>query len=99
NAERLDLGQMVSEAVNAVRHRIDESGGTVDTDIATPPVFSDRLALGQILGNLLDNATKYSHPDRPIRISVSARQERDGRVVISVRDNGRGIDPEDHERV
>lgn len=98
-AERLDLEQLVEEAVNAVRHQIDESGGEAVIDISTPPVFSDRLALGQILGNLLDNAIKYGHPDRPIRISVTARQERDGRVVIAVRDNGRGIDPEDHERV
>ena len=98
-AERLDLEQLVTDAVDALRHQIDARGGEVTVDVATPPVFSDRLALGQILGNLLDNAIKYGHADRAVRIAVTARQERDGRVVIAVRDNGRGIDPEDHERV
>ncbi|WMT87389.1 CHASE3 domain-containing protein [Pelagibacterium sp. 26DY04] len=98
-SERLDLAELVEGAVAAVRHQIDETGGEVTIDVSTPPVFSDRLALEQILGNLLDNAIKYRHPDRPIDIAVKGRQERDGRIVIDVRDNGRGIAPEDHERV
>lgn len=98
-SERLDLQELVEGGINAVRHQIDETGGEAMIDVATPPVFSDRLALEQILGNLLDNAIKYRHPDRPIEIAVKGRQERDGRIVIDVRDNGRGIAPEDHERV
>ncbi|WP_332718016.1 sensor histidine kinase [Pelagibacterium mangrovi] len=98
-AERIDLQALTEGAVAAVRHQIDETGGEASVTVSTPPVFSDRLALEQILGNLLDNAIKYRHPDRPIEIAVEGRQERDGRVVIDVRDNGRGIAPEDHERV
>ncbi|HWJ89305.1 MAG TPA: ATP-binding protein [Pelagibacterium sp.] len=98
-AERLDLQAMVEAAVAAVRHQIDKTDGTVSVTVSTPPVFSDRLALEQILGNLLDNAIKYRHPERPVEIAVSGRQERDGRVFIDVCDNGRGIPAEDHERV
>ena len=98
-AERIDLQELAESAVGAVRHQIDESEGDATVDVATPTIFSDRLALEQILGNLLDNAIKYRHPDRPIKIDVKGRQERDGRVVLDVRDNGRGILPEDHDRV
>lgn len=98
-AERIDLQELVEGTVAAVRHQIDETGGKVDLDVTTVPVFSDRLALGQILGNLLDNAIKYRHSSRPLEVSINGRQERDGRIFIDVRDNGRGIAPEDHERV
>lgn len=98
-AERLDLEAMAEAAISAVRHQIDETGGSVSVNISTPPVFSDRLAVEQILGNLVDNAIKYRHPDRPVEIDISGRQERDGRVFIDVSDNGRGVPPEDHERV
>lgn len=98
-AERVDLSQLAQAAVDAVQHQINESGGEAAVDVSTPPVFTDRLALEQILGNLLDNAIKYRHPDRPIHIDIKGRQERDGRIFIDVRDNGRGIAAEDHERV
>ena len=52
------------------------------------PVMADRQRLLQVIGNLLDNAAKYS-PDRST-VTVEASQE-DHHVVISVTDQGRGI--------
>ncbi|MAN78334.1 MAG: histidine kinase [Rhizobiales bacterium] len=98
-AERIDLEELVESAVSAVRHQVTESDGEIIIEVSSPPVFSDRLALEQILGNLLDNAIKYRHPERPIAITVNGRQERDGRIVIDVIDNGRGISAQDHDRV
>ncbi len=51
------------------------------------------------MGNLFDNAIKYRAPDRPVAIAVRAMNDRLGRVVIAVEDNGRGIAPQDHERI
>ncbi len=63
-----------------------------------PDVISDRVAIEQILSNLIENAVKYRHPDRPARIVVTGGG--DGpRRWFAVTDNGRGIDPRDHERV
>ncbi len=98
-AERLDVEELVETAIDSVRHQIDENDGEAVIDVKTPPVFTDRLALEQILGNLLDNAIKYSDPKRPVRIEVKGRQQTDGRIVIDVKDNGRGIGQEDHDRV
>jgi signal transduction histidine kinase len=63
-----------------------------------PGIVTDRLALEQILSNLIENATKYLQPGRPGEIVVKGHTER-GRVILSVVDNGRGIDPRDHQRV
>ena len=56
-------------------------------------VWSDPLALQQVLFNLFLNAREAMAPSHSGRLTVSARP-RDGRVVIEVRDTGVGIDPE-----
>jgi len=47
----------------------------------------------------LDNAVKYRDPSRPLKLSVQAYPVNRLSIGIDVTDNGRGIAPEDHERV
>ncbi|EJW10568.1 Sensory box histidine kinase [Rhodovulum sp. PH10] len=97
--EPIDLRQLLETAVANVQHQVAEAGGEVTIEGVAPPMVSDRLALEQIFGNLLDNAVKYRHPVRPLEITLRTRQEPAQRVVVEVSDNGRGIAPQDHERV
>ena len=69
---------------------------TLDVPGDLPRVLADRDRLGQVLINLLDNAVKFT-PEGG-RIEVSARPS-SGRVVLSVKDNGVGIPPEDIGRI
>ena len=48
-----------------------------------------------ILTNLITNAIKYRHPNRPPSIRISAIREED-KIVLSVSDNGQGMDLERH---
>ena len=60
---------------------------------------SDRLALEQMFGNLIDNAVKYLDPARP---GLNRRARRAGRAAgssVEIEDNGRGIGAQDHERI
>lgn len=98
-AETLDLTDLIEATVASVQHQVSESGGGATVDIQVPRITSDRLSLEQILGNLLDNAVKYRQPDRPLMLSLRARQLAGNRIAIEVEDNGRGIAPADHERV
>ena len=96
--EPLDLPAMADAIVDAMRHTVDERGIDVVVERPMPPVVADKLAVEQILSNLVENATKYLQPGRPGRVVVSA--ERVGsRVIVSVADNGRGVDPRDHQRI
>lgn len=96
--QTVDLGRLVGTAVAAVQHQLDEAGARIEVGQQLPTIVSDRLALEQVLGNLVDNAVKYLSPQRPGVITISA-ENRHNRVTISVADNGRGINPNDHERI
>lgn len=97
--ERVDVKALVEAGAAAVGHQVGESDGEVTIDDKLPTVISDRLSLEQVFGNLFDNAIKYRSPDRPLRISVTAKNGGRAGFVIEFTDNGRGIAPEDHERV
>lgn len=97
--ERIDLKELIEANANTMQHQVADSEGRIDVDVAVPPILSDRLSLEQIIGNLLDNAVKYRAPDRPIEIDVCARKMNGRQIVIDVKDNGRGIAEQDHQRV
>jgi signal transduction histidine kinase len=61
-------------------------------------VVSDLLAVEQVFSNLVDNALKYGRDGEPGRIEIKAAYAA-AHVIYEVRDNGRGIDPHDHQRV
>ncbi|HVF93408.1 MAG TPA: ATP-binding protein [Sphingomonas sp.] len=96
--EPIDAGALVESIAASIRHLIDDRGVTLTVARPMPPIVTDRLALEQILSNLIENATKYLHPGRPGEITVSASETRD-RVILAVTDNGRGIAPGDHQRI
>jgi signal transduction histidine kinase len=97
-AERIEPAQLVDTIIGAMQHIIDDRGAIVRVERPMPTIVTDRLALEQILSNLIENATKYLKPGRPGEIVVKGHTERN-RVILSVIDNGRGIDPRDHQRV
>ena len=97
--ERVDVKALVETGAAAVNHQVSESDGEITISDNLPTVISDRLSLEQVFGNLFDNAIKYQAPDRPLRISVSARNGGRAGFIFEFTDNGRGIAEEDHERV
>lgn len=63
-----------------------------------PVVRGDAVQLRSVLQNILDNAAKYRHPDRPLVVDVSARRL-DDRWCIAIADNGVGVPDADRDRV
>jgi two-component system, OmpR family, sensor histidine kinase MprB len=84
--EEVRLGDL-SRAVAARTQRRAERDVTVDDATAIEVVGRPRQ-LERAIGNLVDNAVKYSEPDTPIDITI------DG-TTVTVRDRGRGIPDED----
>jgi signal transduction histidine kinase len=95
--QRVDMNGMLEQIVQTVTHRAAEKGATFTVG-DLPPVESDRLAIEQIFSNLVDNALKYGRPEEPLRIEIAGRGNAT-HVIYDVRDNGRGIAAQDHQRV
>ncbi len=96
--EPLDLAQIVGGIRDSMQHRLDETDASVEIEGTLPAITGDRVAVEQILSNLIENSVKYRHPERAVAVKVSGGTVGD-RIWVSVADNGRGIDPRDHERV
>jgi PAS domain S-box-containing protein len=59
-----------------------------------PVVQGDPAMLKQVFANLLGNAVKYTRPRDPAQIELGCAGEEDGRIILFVRDNGVGFDPQ-----
>lgn len=97
--EPLEMTELLRGIANAQRHQAASRGATVTVADDLPVIVTDRLAVEQVFGNLIDNALKYLDPDRPGRIEVTARPAPGNRIRFAVSDNGRGIAAQDHGRI
>ncbi|TZG27511.1 sensor histidine kinase [Sphingomonas montanisoli] len=95
--EPIDATALTQTIVDSLQHKVTEKGAEIEID-TLPAITTDRFSLEQMLSNLIENALKYLQPGRPGHIRVTGRVDRD-RTVYEVTDNGRGIDPRDHDRV
>lgn len=95
----VDLRAVVDAAVRASSIALEAAGGRVACDGSLRPVLGDEDLLYRLLVNLISNAVKFRHPDRPPLIAVAAQDTGDGHSEITVADNGVGIDPRYRERV
>lgn len=91
--ESLVLADAVARAVETARPLIDARRHTIEVSVSAEPIHldADPTRLTQILGNLLNNAAKYTEDGG--RIWLTANRE-DGEAVVRVRDTGIGLTPE-----
>jgi signal transduction histidine kinase len=77
---------------------IDTRGVSFAADLAGLPetIMGDPDMLRQIVGNILSNAIKFSPPGGEVQIRG---ENRDGQAVLTVSDRGRGIAPDERERI
>ena len=94
---KIDTRELIEAIVTTVAHQASEAEAQIRIE-PLPDITSDRLALEQIFSNLIDNALKYLRPGIPGDISIRGRTKL-GFAIFEVADNGRGIDPKDHQRI
>ena len=95
--ERVPLGDAVETALRTLAPRIEESEARVDVEGELPVVEGSATQFERLFRNLIGNAIKFSGDSAPV-VTVSAERHTD-EWVVSVRDNGIGVDPAKAERI
>ena len=98
--EPIQVRDLVDEAIDLVSRKQLEVDGIVIENLISDNVyiFGEHASVIQVFWNLIANA--YHAIDRDGKIVITARDsETDGKVVVEVKDTGRGIHPEDVDKI
>lgn len=98
NISTINLSQLILEVKEDISGIINASGAEIEKNLRVEEIDFSKKNLRSILYNLLTNAIKYKHPERVPHIVISTYLE-DKYFVLSVRDNGLGIDMKQKEKL
>jgi len=96
--QSVDLQSVVRQSVEAARPAIDGRSQSLNVELPPAPIqlFADPSRLAQVIGNLLNNASKFTAANGRIELRVECK---DDQAVVSVRDDGIGIAPDQLDRI
>ena len=96
--ERVPLAEIVDDALKSLTYAVEQSHARVTVPAAMPAITCDRVRMTEVVQNLIGNALKYAAPNRPPEVEIRCDPVAEG-WLLSVRDNGVGIAPDDQEKV
>lgn len=101
--DRVDINETIGEVLALTRGEADRGRAEIRTGLGSglPSVTADRVQIQQVLLNLIVNALEAMHGETgtPRELLVTSRLDTEGLVVVSVRDNGPGLDDDQLSRV
>jgi signal transduction histidine kinase len=94
----VDMDLVIQHILDAMAFQIEKAGVRVHVEKPLAECYADRNQVNQVFSNLLDNAIKYRHPNRPLTITISSRVEKQKTTYI-IADTGMGIAPENQDKI
>lgn len=95
--EAVALERPLQEAMHLLGERLAAQEAQVEVVDTLPTVLGDEASLAQMFWHLLDNALRF--PGGSDRIQIEIGRHAEDPSTLFVRDNGRGIESRDHERI
>jgi len=94
--EDFSLGDLLAEMVDSVQASTEQHSITLRLPAAGTDINADRARIGQVIGNILDNAVKYSPHGGQVIVRL---QKSDDNFHVSITDQGIGIQPEHFDHI
>ncbi|WP_336207090.1 sensor histidine kinase [Nonomuraea sp. LPB2021202275-12-8] len=95
----VDLELKLDKALQNLAATLEENEAVVERPERLPEIIGDPTLLSLLWQNLIGNAVKFRHPDRPPVIRIDCEQLDDKEWQFSVLDNGIGVEPEFAEKI
>ncbi|MBZ0167488.1 MAG: hypothetical protein K8I00_11835, partial [Candidatus Omnitrophica bacterium] len=98
--EQVSIGELIETVLERIEFDVKEGDVDLRMQEDLPTVICDRIKLGEVFLNLINNAIKFSskdNPERP-RVAIGGKKVKGG-YEFFVQDNGIGIDPQFHDQV
>lgn len=96
--EDVPFGEIVEDSLGQIRSKIESKGSKVTVVQNLPVVHVDRMRIAEVLVNLIENSIKYMGLQANPEIEIGQMIDGQDRIFF-VRDNGFGIDPNQHDKV
>ncbi|GCE27954.1 hypothetical protein KDA_34380 [Dictyobacter alpinus] len=94
--DTFDLQELLSRLVHSVQASAEQHLLILENKLQEAKVVADRARVEQVVGNILDNAVKYSPHGGQVIVSLQAQA---GNYHISVKDYGIGVNPEHFKHI
>ena len=93
--KEIDANDLLANVANTFALKVEKYGGTIDIDLQAEEsgIYVDEMHITNVMFNLLDNAVKYRRLDVPLTLMCRTWNE-NGKLLISIEDNGIGIKKE-----
>ena len=97
--ELVDMNEILNQTIKSLDTSVKESKAEITIN-ELPDVMGDASQLQRVFLNLISNAIKFRKQDEPLKIDISAyKHEDNNEYVVSVKDNGIGIEEQYSERI
>jgi two-component system, OmpR family, phosphate regulon sensor histidine kinase PhoR len=90
------LADVLTERVRLAQVSAEQHAIYLDIQTQDSRIVADQLRVGQVFGNILDNAIKFSPLSKQVTVKL---QEQDDEFLISVIDQGIGVSPESYDHI
>lgn len=94
--ESFYLADVLSDCARSVQASTEQHTIALDVQVQDTKILADRARIAQVIGNILDNAVKYSPHGGMVTVSL---QHHDGDYLVNVIDEGIGVSPEYYDHI
>ncbi len=94
---KIDIAKLIKEVIEEQKSNIKFKKQILKLDLKESIIFSDENKLKMCIANLINNSNKYAKEGSTIW--VENHKDKDGKNIITIKDNGKGIKPEDLDKL